>query len=110
MCAELKDLADATGAVSNSAWAEIDPAQRAHKIRETKRQLQRLGIASTFLSNKTRGKINVVSEAARLRSAATDDPFEDPSRGADSTHEGVINSAVAAIMVALDQGCNRHYR
>ncbi|UYO51671.1 hypothetical protein [Rhodopseudomonas palustris] len=105
LCSDLKKVAEEAASLAMKAW-ELGPGNdRLEAIRDTKRKLSILGTAATHLSKRTPGRksIDLNSEVARLRKAATNDPFEDPQRHACSEQTGAIMLALADILSQTDE-------
>lgn len=107
-CEQIKALVDDAVAASTEAWIREEGLERERKIKETKRLIQQVGAAATRLKRLTaRSTIDVIIEVSELRRVATKDPFEDPTRTADSSHIENIMAAADLICSKIDDGSVR---
>ena len=110
LCAEIKKAADEAATAAMSAWLLISGDERRAAIHDVKRRIQNLGIASTYIAGRTKGRINLSSNVAAFRKAATRDPFEDPEREGTEGQHGPIMADLAKFMGAVDAGFNARFR
>lgn len=105
LCAHLKEVAEEAATVAMKAWEVGAGDDRLEAIRDTKRKLSILGTAATHLSKRTPGRksIDLTTEVARLRRAATNDPFEDPNRASSDQQTGAIMAALGEILGQTDE-------
>ncbi|MBY0383256.1 MAG: hypothetical protein K2W78_15210 [Xanthobacteraceae bacterium] len=96
-CSDLKGLVDEAFTAASKAWVADPGSDRIAAINETKHKIQVLGIASTTLSRKTKGSVDLSSEITKFRRACTSDPFEDPTRIA----ENVVPADMLTAMIDL---------
>jgi hypothetical protein len=124
LCEALKKMVGVASSSAIDAWLEPVAADRVSGVASTKRLLQSAGITATTIKRRTdarrswgiankvsirpfsvleRRSIDLISHVARLRQIAMQDPFEDPSRGADSSKVNSINAAASSLISSADR-------
>jgi len=123
LCAVIIEAAQKAVESAELGWLSEPGTERVTYILTTKRRLQFVGMSATtlrMLSQKTarykpiierlkqrqllaRYEIDISKEVARLRRAATGDPFEDPMRQASDTQIEKIRLALGHLMTQVDR-------
>lgn len=129
---DLKQTAEDAAAIAVDAWLDSNPGTRLIKVHNAKHKIQALGIGATNLALRSeqhgrlvfndlnwkerlgkrsffaRRRVHVLKEVSSFRRAADADPFEDPTRGADSSRITKITKSLGNLTSKIDRSLTEY--
>ena len=132
LAVDLKETAEDAAGIAVDAWLDANPSTRLIKVHNAKQKIQALGIGATNLALRseqhgrrkfnelswrqrfekrsffTKRRVHVIKEVSAFRRAADADPFEDPTRGADSSRIPKITKALGNLTSMIDRSLTEY--